>query len=328
MADILTVIALGLSAVTLATVLYVLVAIRRKPGVGGPDAGSLESSLGEVKGSVSGLQAAVTQLVSTVGEIRRDTGQTTSGMEEMKKFATLLTGSSQKRGAAGEIIVRSYLERLPKELWEEQYYLPGSSDRVDYALRMNNSGSQLYLPIDAKFSLPDGVEDFEGEANRLARKRAEELVKYIAPGVTTDFAVMVLPNSVFYALTAETVGSMQEIKVVACPPEGIIILSSLALRAHQAIVLAKSAERLTTYVQEIDGKLEHVGADFGRLAKNLKSAYKNAEQAAEDIDDTRKELGSITTHLGEVTGAQPAPALQASPAALFGDTAEDHSEET
>jgi DNA recombination protein RmuC len=326
--DVLTLAALGLSTVTLFAVLYVLVAIKRRSVGTGPDSGNLESTLGEVKGSVSGLQAAVTQLVSTVGEIRRDTGQTTSGMEEMKKFATLLTGSSQKRGAAGEIIVRSYLERLPKELWEEQYYLPGSSDRVDYALRMNNSGSQLYLPIDAKFSLPDGVENFEGEANRLARKRAEELVKYIAPGVTTDFAVMVLPNSVFYALTAETVGSMQEIKVVACPPEGIIILSSLALRAHQAIVLAKSAERLTTYVLEIDGKLEHVGADFGRLAKNLKSAYKNADQAAEDIDDTRKELGSITTHLGEVTGAQPAPALQASPAALFGDTAEDQSEET
>ena len=327
MADILTLAALGLSAITLASILYVLVAIRRKPVGGGADAGSLESTLGEVKGSVSGLQAAVTQLVSTVGEIRRDTGQTTSGMEEMKKFATLLTGSSQKRGTAGEIIVRTYLERLPKELWEEQYYLPGSTDRVDYALRMNNSGTQLYLPIDAKFSLPDGVEDFEGEANRLARKRAEELVKYIAPGVTTDFAVMVLPNSVFYALTAETVGSMQEIKVVACPPEGIIILSSLALRAHQAIVLAKSAERLTTYVQEIDGKLEHVGADFGRLAKNLKSAYKNADQAAEDIDDTRKELSSITTHLGEVTGTKPPAALQASPAALFGETTEEISEE-
>jgi hypothetical protein len=140
-------------------------------------------------------------------------------------------------------------------MWEAQFCLPGSSDRVDYVLRLNNGGSQVYLPIDAKFSLPDGGNDFDGQANKLAKKRSEELCKYIVAGVTTDFAVMVLPQSVFYSLTAETVGSMHDIRVVACPPECVIMLSSSATRAHQAMVLAEGADRLGTYFQEIDGRL-------------------------------------------------------------------------
>jgi len=329
LADPLTLVAVALSVVTLAAVLLLAITIRRRATPNEMDTGGLASTIGEVKGSVSDLHTAVNQLHSMFGEIKQATSETSSGMVEMRKFAELLSGSSQKRGAAGEIIVRSYLERLPKEMWEEQFYLPGSSDRVDYALRMNNGGVQLFLPIDAKFILPDGIESFEDEANKLARKRAEELVKYIAPGVTTDFAVMVVPTSVFYALTSETVGAIQDIRVVACPPEGVIILCSLAMRAHQAMVIAQSAERLTTYVNVIDGKLEQVGDDVGKLAKNLKGAWRYATKAAEAIEGTRSELDNITTHLGEVAGAKSTSSqLQTPTPVLVEETATDSADET
>ncbi len=306
MTDDLTLAALGLSAVTLVAVVVLLVTTRRKAGGTSSDPSSLAMTIGEVKGSVSNLHAAVNQLSTMVGEIRQATNDTSSGMVEMRKFAELMSGSAQSRGAAGEVVVSSYLERLPRGMWEKQFYLPGSSDRVDYALRISNGDKMLYLPIDAKFSLPGGEVDFAGEANKLARKRADELCKYITPGVTTDFAVMVLPNSVYYALTSETVTSLQDIRVVACPPEGVIVLSSLAIRAHQAFVLAQSTDRLRTYVQVIGERLDGVSNEMAKLVKHLRGASKYAEQTLGDIEGTKSALGEITNRLDQSPTEEPA----------------------
>jgi hypothetical protein len=110
LADALTLAALGISVVTLVAIFYLLIVFRRSSSHDAPVPTNLESTIGEVRGSVSSLQAAVNQLLSNVGEIKSDTDKASSGMDEMMKFVALLTGSSQERGAAGEIIVRGYLE--------------------------------------------------------------------------------------------------------------------------------------------------------------------------------------------------------------------------
>lgn len=305
MADPLTLAALGLSAVTLAAVLTLLVTGRRRGEGTASDPGDLAGTIREVKGSVSDLHQTVSQLSSEVGKIAQATNSTSEGMIKMREFAELLTGSAQKRGAAGEVVVSAYLEGLPQEMWERQFHLPGSMDRVDYALRINDGGKRVYLPIDAKFSLPSGAEDFAKEANVLALKRADEVRKYIMPGTTTDFAVMVLPSSVYYALGSETVGTLQDARVVACPPEGVIILSSLAMRAHQAFVLAQSAERLRDYVQVIGVRLEGIGDEMAKLAKHLRGATKYAEESLRDIEGTKSALDGISTRLELGTDEEP-----------------------
>jgi DNA anti-recombination protein RmuC len=329
LADELSLAAVALSAITLVFMLYLLMVMRRRSAGVEPEGSNLEATISEVKGSVSGLQAAVTQLNSTVGEIKQATTQTSSGMVEMMKFAELLSGSSQKRGQAGEIMVQQYLEKLPREMWEKQFFIPGSNGRVDYALRIYNGSTQLFLPIDAKFSLPDSAENFADESNSLARKRATEIIQYIVPGVTTDFAVMVLPNSVFYALTAETVGSIEDLKIVPCPPEGIIILSTLAMRAHQTVVLARSAEKLRDYVGEIDGKIGKVRDDIEKWAKHLRGASKYAKQTLDDLDDTRASLGSISTRLTETPEiAVTAPQLSTPTEIAFEEPSDEATDET
>ncbi len=299
MVDELTIAALGLSTVTFALVLFIAYRLSTRPTSSGTDAANLESTFNEMKGMVSTLSGPISQMLTAVGKIEQATAQTSSEMLEVKKVTDLLGGSSQKKGQAGETIVRTYLERLPRELWEEQYSIPGGEGRVDYALRVYSGSKQLLLPIDSKFSLPDATESFEDLANRLARERASEVVKYITPGLTTDFAVMVLPNSVFYALTSETTVAIQEVRVVPCPPEGVIILSNLVMRAHQSVVLAKSAEKLRAYVFEIDVKLSRVRDDIGKLGKNLRGATKNVKLTLDDLDNTRSALSEITTHLDE-----------------------------
>jgi len=85
------------------------------------------TTTGEIRQST----AAVKDILSMTAEIKELVANTSTGMTEVQKFADLMTGSSQKRGKVGETFVRSYLSNLPKELWEEQFQIPGGQGRVD-----------------------------------------------------------------------------------------------------------------------------------------------------------------------------------------------------
>ena len=302
MADALTVAALLLSAVTLVSVLFLAMTTRRKSTPSEPDNSGLERTIGEVKASVQGLHAAVTQLLPTMGEIKHAADQTSLDMTKVKEFADLMRGSSQKRGLMGVIAVRQYLEKLPREMWAPQVSLPGSEGRVDYVLRINNSGNKLLLPIDSKFSIPESLENFELEANERALIRSKEVVKYIVPGVTTDFAVMVLPDSVLLALTSETRGVIEDSKVVPCSPDGIIIFCTLAMRAQQAVAITQNVERLRGYLLGVDTNLEKVSDDIASMLKSLNGASKHGKETLRDLGDVREKLANISTHLSEGNG--------------------------
>lgn len=104
-------------------------------------------------------------------------------------------------------------------------------------------------------------------------------------------------------------GALQDARVVACPPEGVIILSSLAMRAHQTFVLAQSAERLRDYVQVIGARLEGIGGEMAKLAKPLRGATKYAEESLRDIEGTKSALAGISTRLEVGTDGEAEIAL-------------------
>lgn len=299
----------AISVVTMVLVLYMLVTNRRKSVDEGADSGDLASTMSRVEGLVSGLQAPMTQLVSTVGALKQSADETSTGMAEVMKFANLFTGSSQKRGRAGEIMIRQYFEKLPREMWEEQYTIPGTDGRVDFALYIYNNGAKLLLPVDSKFSLPEEeVEDFETLANALALARAKEVAKYIVGGVTMDIAVMVVPSPVFYALDSGTLSALQNEKVVPCPVEGVFLLCMIAVRAQQAVAIAHGAEKLRGYVIEINTKLGRVVDDVTKLGKSLRGASKWAKETLGDLEDTRNALSTVTTQLEDHGGLDSAAA--------------------
>ncbi|MEM3204495.1 MAG: DNA recombination protein RmuC [Saccharolobus sp.] len=281
MVDILAITGLVISFVILIVLLYVLITIRNKEAK--PDT-NIHQSIGEMKVSVSDIKNKMDQLDN-----------------EMMRFVTLLNGSSQKKGLVGETIVKYYLENLPKDMWEKQYTLPNKS-RVDYIIKIRNDNSELYLPIDVKFSLPNESQDFEKEANRLALQRAKEITKYIIPGVTTDFAVMVLPTSVYYALTSETLSELIKMNVIPTAPEGIIPLAFLTLRAHQAIVLSQNAKKLMEYIKDINSTLEQVSEDLDKLRDNLSKQTNSIAKAKDSVDKTIQKIDGLTKHLSEAEG--------------------------
>ena len=308
MADVLTLAALGLSAVTFVAIIYVLIIIKRGTPGSGPDTNSLESTLGEVKGTVTSLHTVVTQLLPTISDIKSTADQTSTDMGKMRDLANLVSGSSQKRGAFGEIVIQQYLEQFPRSMWDPQFSIPGAEGRVDYILRIRNNKEELLLPIDSKFSLPGDSESFERDANERALDRAAEVVKYMVPGVTTDFAVMVVPHDVLLALTSETLMALQEIKVIPCSPQGVVIFCTLAIRAQQAVVIARNVESLRSYLQEIDIKLETITGEMKTMVRSLNGASTHAKNTVRELVSARSKLADKSVHLEGVTGPEIAEA--------------------
>jgi DNA anti-recombination protein RmuC len=293
MTDPLTVLAVVASFAALFAVLYLIVYLKKNTTK------SQNSDVSEIKGAVSNLNSNLTTVISKIGEIKSSTEQVSNGIKDIQTFADLFKGSSQKRGQTGEIIIRQYLETLPREMWEAQFTLPGSSGRVDYAIRINSNGKQVFLPIDSKFSIPEDGGDFEDEANRRALKRVQEVTQYMIPGTTTDFVVMVLPNPVYYSLKHDTVRSITDQKVLPTPVDGVMILCSLALRAYQAMVLEESAMELRNYAQKIQETLTTILEEVKPLEKNLRSAHRNIVSTREKIGDAIEELDGISKHIDE-----------------------------
>jgi DNA anti-recombination protein RmuC len=294
MVDLFTLVTGVTSAGALLAVLYLILMTRKRN-----PAQDQNTDVAEIKGAVSTLNSSLTDVISRIGEMKSSTEQMTKGISDIQTFADLFKGSSQKRGQAGEIMIRQYLETLPREMWESQFTIPGGSGRVDYVIRINNNGKQTFLPIDSKFSMPESDEDFEDSANKKALARVQDVLQYLTPGITTDFVVMVLPNPVYYSLKYETIRLMADQKVLPTPVDGVMVFCSLALRAHQAMVLEQSATQLGDFAQKVRDGLTAILVEVKPLEKNLKSAHKYIEKTHHNIEESISELDGITTHLPE-----------------------------
>ncbi len=259
--------------------------------------GSILSVTGEIKSSTEGIK----QMIPNIGAIKESIQNVSAGMKDVQEFVTLMSGSSQKKGSVGEAFIRSYLNTLPRELWEEQFQIPGGNGgRVDFAIKIISNEKNIYIPIDAKFSIPSGnlnEEDFKKQANRLAKSRSEEVVKYIVPDSTTDFAVMVLPNPVYYSLTDETLSEISKQRVVPTPVEGIIILSVLALRAHQSIAIQQRTLEVRDLITRVSDQLEKLVDSVNDLESKLRNAHNFVKKTQNVLDDTVQELKNITNHM-------------------------------
>jgi len=127
-----------------------------------------------------------------------------SGVDELKRALS----NVKTRGIMGEIQLGRILEEIlsPDMYLKETPTRPGSSDRVEYAVRLPGDGNRsIFLPIDSKFPLEDyyvvlsaydtndskqveaALKTLETKIERFASDIAS---KYIEVPYTTNFAVL------------------------------------------------------------------------------------------------------------------------------------------
>ena len=233
------------------------------------------------------------------------------GLGEMKSIANqvgdvkkVLSGV-KTRGILGEVQLASILEEIlaPEQYETEIPTVPGSSNRVEFAVKMPGQGtdSEVYLPIDSKFpgetyaKLMEAYDAADKFAVEEARRMLERTIKneakdiktkYVAPPYTTDFAIMFLP---FEGLYAEVVRMgmievlQREYKIsIAGPTTMAALLNSLQMGFRTLAIEKHSSE-----VWEILGAVKNEFTNFNSVLDDTRNRLKQADDDLEKLVGVR-----------------------------------------
>ncbi|RZA29069.1 MAG: DNA recombination protein RmuC [Proteobacteria bacterium] len=232
--------------------------------------------------------------------------QVQRGLGEMQQLATgvgdlkRVLSNVKDRGGWGEMQLENLLEQV---LTREQYarnvrVRPDSGELVDFAIRLPGSGgdgTQVWLPIDAKFPredyerLLDAQEKGDTEAVRIAGMQLERVIrvqaksisdKYVVPPHTTDFAVMFLSTEGLYAETIRRPGLIEVLQrehrvVLAGPTTFAALLNSLQMGFRTLAIEQRSSE-----VRQLLGAVK---SEFGKFATVLEKAHSQLDTVQNSI---------------------------------------------
>ncbi|HJB68362.1 MAG TPA: DNA recombination protein RmuC [Candidatus Fournierella excrementigallinarum] len=218
-----------------------------------------------------------------------------AGVGDLKKVLS----NVKTRGILGEVQLGAILEQLlaPGQYAENVATVPGSSERVEFAVKLPGDGdSPVWLPIDAKFpqdayaALLAAYDTADKAAVELAAKELDKRVrgfgkdirdKYLAPGHTTDFGVMFLPVEGLYAEvvrrgTAERL--QREYKIVAAGPTTMAALLNSLQMGFKTLAIQKRSS-------EVWKVLGSVKAEFDTFGQALAQAQNRLNQASSELEN-------------------------------------------
>lgn len=245
------------------------------------------------------------RLQKSFGLVSKQLEMVYQGLGEMRTLATgvgdlkKVLSNVKTRGILGEIQLGAILqELLTKEQYtENQATVPGSSDRVEFALKLPGDGqAPVWLPIDAKFpvdaysALLEAYDSSDKAAVETAAKELEKRIrsfgkdihtKYIAPPHTTDFGIMFLPIEGLYAEVVRR-GMAERLQrefriVVAGPTTMAALLNSLQMGFRTLAIQKRSSE-----VWKVLGSVK---TEFDTFGVALAQAQNRINQASHELEN-------------------------------------------
>lgn len=246
--------------------------------------------------------------------------QVYQGLGEMKTLATGV-GDLKKvmegvktRGIYGEVQLGAIIEdSLNKSQYEENVITKqGSSDRVEFAVKMPGKETDVFLPIDSKFP----VENYSrliaaydnGDKAEIAlyqkalgadvKEQAKKISsKYIDPPKTTDFGIMFVPTESLYAEIIRIPGLSDEIRqkfniTIASPSTLPVMLSGLLMGFRTVAIEKRSAEVWQT--------LGAIKTQFGKFGDLLDGVQKKLQESANKIESAKTTSRQIERKLKDV----------------------------
>ena len=254
---------------------------------------TLEKRLGE----------SFNQVSKRLEEVQRGLGEMqelATGVGDLKRVLT----NVKTRGTWGEVQLGALLEEIftPDQYSSNVQLSEDSREEVEFAIRLpgkdDDPNSCVWLPIDSKFPLADyeSIVDAADDADKDATERAMAAFlstvrneaktiseKYIAPPLTTDFAIMFLPTEGLYAEVLRAPGEVAHLLhryrvVVAGPTTLAAILNSLRMGFRTLAIEKRSSE-----VWEI---LAAVKTEFGKFGGVMDKLRKQLNTASKTVDET------------------------------------------
>ncbi len=274
----------------------------------------------------STLNERISQSFKMVNERLAEVQQ---GLGEMRSLATnvgdlkKVMSGVKTRGILGEIQLGAIIEEImsPEQYETNIATVPGSTERVEYAIRLPGEGDGfVYLPIDAKFPadayqhLLDAYDTADPEQVKAAKSVLEQRIKkfakdiqtkYIALPHTTKFGIMFLPTEGLYAEVVR-LGLVEVLQhqfniSVAGPTTLAALLNSLQMGFRTLAIQKRSGE-----VWQILGAVK---TEFGTFQTVLEAAQKRIEQTGKELE---KLVGTRTRQIErKLRGVEALPLLEA-----------------
>jgi len=170
-------------------------------------AAALKSTQGE---SLETTQTLMQKIMQQVDKRMDDMSQSFGQISKANDFMRMLFNPSS-RGHVGEVQLETLLADILGPTQYEKNFKPFTDQdiRVEFAVKMpTDIGNSMYLPIDSKFpkeefeklNLAETKEDLDKSKKALTSKIKEfgrHINKYINEPVTTDMAIMYLPDGIY-----------------------------------------------------------------------------------------------------------------------------------
>ncbi len=246
--------------------------------------------------------------------------QVYQGLGEMKSMATEV-GDLKKvmegvktRGIYGEVQLGSIIgDMLNKSQYEENIATkPGSSDRVEFAIKMPGKEDNVYLPIDSKFPVENysrliaaydagnkaDIATYQKALANDVKEQAKKIsTKYIEPPMTTEFGIMFVPTESLYAEIIRIPGLSDEIRkkqkiTIASPSTLPVMLNGLVMGFRTLAIEKRSADVWQT--------LGAVKTQFGKFGELLEGVQKKLQESANKIESSRTTSRQIERKLKDV----------------------------
>jgi DNA recombination protein RmuC len=247
------------------------------------------------------------------------------GLGEMQALASdvgdlkRVLANVKTRGVWGEVQLSALLEQMlaPNQYAANVATVPGSSERVEFAIRLPGREAAVWLPVDAKFPREDWERLQQAhdradaaaaeEAGRAleARIRAEARRirdKYLSPPATTDFALMFLPTEGLYAEVVRRAGLVDDLQrdlrvVLAGPTTLCALLNSLQMGFRTLAV-----EQRTSEVWAVLGAVK---TEFGRFGDILARTRQQLQTVSHSLDSAEVRSRAIVRRLRDVEELPP-----------------------
>ncbi|MDD4850002.1 MAG: DNA recombination protein RmuC [Gemmiger sp.] len=283
--------------------------------------------LEEIRGTVDEkLQETLQKRISeSFKSVSSQLEQVYKGLGEMQQLASDVGGLKQvlsgvkTRGILGEVQLGAILQEIlaPAQYETNVATVPGSANRVEYAVKLPGQGGTVYLPIDAKFPgdtyarLQNALEKGDPAAVAQARKQLETVLrleakdiheKYIELPYTTNFGILFLPFEGLYAEVINT-GVMERLQRefqvnVAGPSTMAALLNALQMGFKTLAIQKRSGE--------VWAVLGAVKTEFDKFGSGLQAMQRHLTQTGSDLEEligTRSR--AISRRLEEVQQLDP-----------------------
>ena len=296
---------------------------------------TLESKLGAIQqdnnAKLEQMRATVEEKLQTTLERRlgesfrivsENLQQVHVAMGEMRKLAgevgslQTLMSNVKNRGGWGEFQLAAILEQfLSPEQYAKNVQPRDNGENVEFAIKLpgrDAEGSQVWLPIDAKFPKEDyekllaavdrqdseQIRIFSGQLELRIKANARDISqKYLNPPQTTDFGIMFLPTEGLYAEVLRRPGLADYIQrehrvIVAGPTTLVALLNSLQVGFRTLAIEKRSSE-----VWKILGAVK---AQFSTFGDVLAKVQRKLQQATSDIETVGTKARTMQRKLREV----------------------------